>query len=221
MLVRGSDILKVSPTASTIKQPGNPTVTVRHSDIAKFGTKKERQTPLKVYVDRRGPRTCEKLVEEQIQSHIKQFARKLKGDKKMNIENEIRAAEYCRHALTFHARCEGEFRKSQTLLLSEIKLFYPNMICHANWLFQNNRLPRRHFNQWIPLQHTANVPQIEIDEARHVMVLNRHQIQQIQPLPNVHAEREMLKIISLYLNRSSKLSSTLRINSRTKPTYPR
>ena len=93
VLVPGSNILKVSPTASTIKQPGKPTVTVRNSDIAKFGTKKERQIPLKAYADRRGPRTCEKLVEEQIQSHIKQFARKLKGDKKMNIENEIRAAE--------------------------------------------------------------------------------------------------------------------------------
>ena len=45
--------------------------------------RRRRQTSLKVYTDRRGPRTCEKLVEEQIQLHTKQFLRKLKGDKKM------------------------------------------------------------------------------------------------------------------------------------------
>ena len=56
---------------------------VRNSDIAKFGTQLERQTPLKAYADRRGPRSGEKLVEELIQSHVKEFTRKQKGDKKM------------------------------------------------------------------------------------------------------------------------------------------
>ena len=56
---------------------------MRNSEIAKFGTLQKRQTQLKVYADWRGPRTFEKLVEEKIQSHIKQFTRKLKGDKKM------------------------------------------------------------------------------------------------------------------------------------------
>ena len=79
----GSNILKVSATTSTINEPGKQIVTVGNSDVAKFGTAQERQTPLKVYADRRGTRTCEKLVDEQIQSHIKQFTRKLKGDKKM------------------------------------------------------------------------------------------------------------------------------------------
>ena len=76
-------MLKVSPTTSTIKEPGKQIVTVRNSDIAKFGAAQEWQTPLKVYADRRGPQTCKKLVEEQIQSHIKLFRLKLKGDKKM------------------------------------------------------------------------------------------------------------------------------------------
>ena len=83
MLAPGSHILKVSPTTSTIKEPGKPIVTVRNSDVAKFGTLQERQTPLKVYADRRGPRIGNKLVEDEIQSHIKQFTRKIKGDKKM------------------------------------------------------------------------------------------------------------------------------------------
>ena len=56
---------------------------VWNSDMAKFGTVQERQIPLKVYAHQRGQRSCEKLVEEQIHNHIKQFTRKLKDDKKM------------------------------------------------------------------------------------------------------------------------------------------
>ena len=83
VLAPGLFILKVSPTTSTIKEPGKPVVTVRNSDIAKLGTQLERQTPLKAYADRRGPRSGEKIVEELIQSHVKEFSRKQKGDKKM------------------------------------------------------------------------------------------------------------------------------------------
>ena len=83
VLAPGTHTQKVSPTTSTIKEPGKPVVTVRNSDIAKFGTQLERQTQLKAYADRRGPRSGEKLVEELIQSHVKKFTRKLKGDKKM------------------------------------------------------------------------------------------------------------------------------------------
>ena len=83
VLAPGSHILKVSPTTSTIKEPGNPVVTVRNSDIAKFEKQLGRQTPLKAYADRRGPRSGEKIVEELIQSHVKEFSRKQKGDKKM------------------------------------------------------------------------------------------------------------------------------------------
>ena len=36
-----SHMLNVSPTTSTIKEPGKPVVTVRNSDIAKFGTQLE------------------------------------------------------------------------------------------------------------------------------------------------------------------------------------
>ena len=81
-LLRDPKILKVSPTTSTIKEPGKPVVTVRNSDIAKFVTQLERQTPLKAYANRRGPRSGEKTVEELIHSHIKKFTRKQKGDKK-------------------------------------------------------------------------------------------------------------------------------------------
>ena len=83
VLAPGSYIFKVSPTTSTIKGPGKPIVAVRNSDIAKFGIQLERQTPLKAYADSRGPRSGEKSVEKLIQSHVKQYTRKQKGDKKM------------------------------------------------------------------------------------------------------------------------------------------
>ena len=57
VLASGSNILNVSPTTSTIKEPGKPIVTVRYSDVANFGTLQERKTPLKMYADRIGQRT--------------------------------------------------------------------------------------------------------------------------------------------------------------------
>ena len=59
VLAPGLHILKVSPTTCTIKEPEKPVVTVRNSGITKFGTHLERQTPLKAYADRRGPRSGE------------------------------------------------------------------------------------------------------------------------------------------------------------------
>ena len=62
VLALGPNVLKVSPTKLSIKEPGKTLVTVGNSDIGKFGMLHERQIPLKVYTDRRGPRTVEKLV---------------------------------------------------------------------------------------------------------------------------------------------------------------
>ena len=78
VLASGSHFLEVGPTKLTFKEPGKPVVTVRNSDIAKFGTQLEQQTPLKVYADRRGPRSGEKLVAELIQSRIKEFTKSKK-----------------------------------------------------------------------------------------------------------------------------------------------
>ena len=58
-------------------------LTVRNSDIAKFGTREERKTKLTEYINRRGPRTHEKTTEAKILSHIKESTRIQKGDRKM------------------------------------------------------------------------------------------------------------------------------------------
>ena len=53
------------------------------NNMAKFRTQHERKTPLKAYADHRGPRTSKKLLGEEVRSHIKEFTRKIRGDKKV------------------------------------------------------------------------------------------------------------------------------------------
>ena len=72
MLAPDSHILKVSPISLTIDEPVKSIVTVRKSDIATFGTQKERQIPLNVHADHRGPRNSKKQVEERMRIHIKE-----------------------------------------------------------------------------------------------------------------------------------------------------
>ena len=82
-LAPGSVVQKTDQYTSVILEPGKVEVTVRNSDIAKFGTREERKTKLTEYINRRGPRTHEKTTEAKILSHIKESARILKGDRKM------------------------------------------------------------------------------------------------------------------------------------------
>ena len=49
----GSTVVRTSPTTTVIKEPGVPEVRVRNNDIAKFGTRAERNTDLWQYAQRR------------------------------------------------------------------------------------------------------------------------------------------------------------------------
>ena len=69
---------------------------------------------------------------EQVQSLIKQFTRIFEGDKKMKHRKRDPGSVVLSSRSNISGAMRGEFRKSQTLLLSEIKLFYHNMICQAN-----------------------------------------------------------------------------------------
>ena len=83
VLAPGSVIQKTDQYTSVIREPGKMEVTVRNSDIAKFGTREERKTKLTEYINRRGPRTHEKTTEAKILRHIKECTRIQKGDRKM------------------------------------------------------------------------------------------------------------------------------------------
>ena len=83
ILAPGSVVQKADQYTSELRKTGKVEVTVRNSDIAKFGTRDERKTKLMEYVNRRGPRIHKKTKEAKIFSHIKESNRIQKGDRTM------------------------------------------------------------------------------------------------------------------------------------------
>ena len=78
-LAPGSTVIRTSPTTTVIKEPGVPKVRVRNSDVAKFGTRAERNTDLWQYAQRR-PLPYEKTTEEKLAQHTKDLKKKYRGD---------------------------------------------------------------------------------------------------------------------------------------------
>ena len=83
VLARGSTVCKLSPTTSVIEESNRQEVRVRISDIAKFGTKAERDTELTQYVERRPNKISEKTIEQKINKHRRDLIRKNPVDKKI------------------------------------------------------------------------------------------------------------------------------------------
>ena len=81
-LAPGSTVLRTSDTTKVIKEPGVPEVCVRNSDIAKFGTRAERNTDLWEYAKRR-PLPYEKTTEEKISQNTKELKEKFRGEIKI------------------------------------------------------------------------------------------------------------------------------------------
>ena len=83
MLAPGSSVVKTDTFTSVIKEPGKRDVTIRNSDLAKFGTKTERQTELQIYANRRPKIPARKTTEELISHHAKELRKKLEGGKRL------------------------------------------------------------------------------------------------------------------------------------------
>ena len=81
-LVPGSTVVRTSDTRTVIKEPGLPEVRVRNSDIAKFGTRAERNTEIWQYAQRR-PLPYEKTTEEKLAQHKKDLKKKYRGEIKI------------------------------------------------------------------------------------------------------------------------------------------
>ena len=79
----GSSVVKTDTNTSVIKEPGKRDVTIRNSDLAKFGTKAERQTELQVYANRRPKTPTGKTTEDLISHNAKELRKKLEGGKRM------------------------------------------------------------------------------------------------------------------------------------------
>ena len=75
VLAPSSSVVKTDKFTSVIKEPGKRDVTIRNSDLAKFGTKAERQTELQLYVNRR-PKTPTGEITEDLISHHGNASRK-------------------------------------------------------------------------------------------------------------------------------------------------
>ena len=81
-LAPGSTVVRTSDTTTVIREPGVPEVCVRNSDIAKFGTRAERNTDLWEYAKRR-PLQYEKTTKEKISQHTKELKKKFCGEIKI------------------------------------------------------------------------------------------------------------------------------------------
>ena len=79
----GSSVVKTDTYTSVIKKPRKKDVTIRNSDLAKFGTKAERQTELQMYADRRPKIPSGKTTEDLTNQHAKEARKKLEGNKGM------------------------------------------------------------------------------------------------------------------------------------------
>ena len=83
VLAPGSSVVKTDTFTSVIKEPGKRDVTIRNSDLAKFGTKAERQTELQLCANRRPKTPTGKITEDLISHHGKETRKKLEGGKRM------------------------------------------------------------------------------------------------------------------------------------------
>ena len=83
VLAPGSSVIKTNEHTSVIKEPGKKDVTIRNSNLAKFGTKAERETELQEYANRRPKLPTGKTTEELIRHHAKESRKKLEGGKRM------------------------------------------------------------------------------------------------------------------------------------------
>ena len=83
VLAPGSSVVKSDKYTSVIKEPGKRDVTIRNSDLAKFGTKSEHQTELQMYANRRPKTPTGKITEDVISCHANEARRKLEGSRRM------------------------------------------------------------------------------------------------------------------------------------------
>ena len=83
VLAPGSSVVKTDAYTSVITEPGKREVTIRNFDLAKFGTKAERQTELQTYANRRPKVPSGKITEDLINQHAREARKKIEGNTRM------------------------------------------------------------------------------------------------------------------------------------------
>ena len=81
VLAPGSSVIKTDAFTSVLKESGKRENTIRNSDLAKFGTKAEKQTDLQIYANRKPKVPSGKITEDLINQHAREARRRLEGKK--------------------------------------------------------------------------------------------------------------------------------------------
>ena len=124
VLAPGSSVVKTDKFTSVIKEPGKRDVTIRNSDLPKFGTKAERQTELQLYVNRRPKTPTGKITEDLISHHAKESRKKLEGGKRMKhrkVADDISAVSSIQSNVTRALRVRMPTKPKRTVLTAPPK----------------------------------------------------------------------------------------------------
>ena len=116
--------MKTDTFTSVIKEPGKRAVTIRNSDLAKFGTKAERQTELQLYANRRTKIPTGKITEDLISHHAKETRKKLEGGKRMKhrkIADDISAVSLIHSNVTRALRVRMPTKPKRTVITAPPK----------------------------------------------------------------------------------------------------
>ena len=124
VLAPGSSVVKTDTFTSVIKEPGKRDVTIRNSDLAKFGTKAERQTELQLYANRRPKTPTGKITEHLISHHANETRRKLKGGKRIEqrkIADNVSAFSSIHSNVTWALRVRMPTKPKRTVITAPPK----------------------------------------------------------------------------------------------------
>ena len=121
VLAPGSAVIKTDAYTSIMEELGKRVVTKINSDLAKFGTKAERQTNLRDYADRRPKVPTGKITEDLINQHAKEARRKLEGNKKIKhkrIADDMSAVSSIHSNVSRALRARMPTKTKKTIVLA-------------------------------------------------------------------------------------------------------
>ena len=119
VLAPGSSVVKTNTCTSVIKEPGKRDKNFRNSDLAKFGTKAERQTELQLYANRRPKTPTGNISEDLISHHAKKTMKKLEGGKRMKhrkIADDVSAVSSIHSNVTRALRVRMPTKQKRTVI---------------------------------------------------------------------------------------------------------
>ena len=119
VLAPGYSVIKTDAFTSVIKKPEKRQVTMRNSDLAKFGTKAECLTDLNFYANRRPKVPPGKITEDLINQQAREARKTFEGNKKMKhkrIADDVSAVSSIHSYVTRALRVRMPVKPKRTLV---------------------------------------------------------------------------------------------------------